>query len=218
MTALPLSILAHNGCWRAPEDKNSISACRLALTSGFGLQVDIRDHVGELVVAYEPDEAGHYPFRKICTLMQQHPGNTLALNIRSTGLQHLLCEALAHYTLTDYFLYDMSVPDLLAALQSGLRCFTRQSELETTPVLYPQSHGVWVDMYEQDWLTSNDIRMHLKHAKDVAMASPELHGRDHLPFWHYLKDHWASLGGATSKCYLSTAYPEQAAAFFYPEP
>ena len=215
MTAPPLYILAHKGIWRSKEEQNTISACRVALASGFGLQVDIRDHVGGLVVAHDVDDAGSYPFRKLCTLLQQHPDATLALNIQSGGLQDLLCEALAHHGISNYFLFDMAVPDLLASLRSGLRCFTRQSELETTPILYPQSHGVWVDMFEQDWLTSNDIRMHIKHAKDVAIVSPELHGRDQLPFWQYLKDHWASLNDTGSKCYLCTAYPEQAREFFY---
>ena len=48
------SILAHRGLWQNVAAKNSISSIKLALVNGFGLETDIRDLDGELVISHDP--------------------------------------------------------------------------------------------------------------------------------------------------------------------
>ena len=45
------SILAHRGLWESKHDGNSLSSLCNALDSEFGLETDIRDSNGEIIIA-----------------------------------------------------------------------------------------------------------------------------------------------------------------------
>ena len=51
-------ILAHRGVWQNPVEKNSAAALRRALENGFGVETDIRDLDGQLVISHDPPRAG----------------------------------------------------------------------------------------------------------------------------------------------------------------
>lgn len=57
-----------------------------------------------------------------------HSNSTLALNIKSDGLQEILKSKISQYNIQNYFFFDMSVPDALGYIKHGLNIFTRQSE------------------------------------------------------------------------------------------
>lgn len=48
-----IEILAHRGWWTSREDQNSLDALTRALTAGFGVETDIRDCAGRLVVSHD---------------------------------------------------------------------------------------------------------------------------------------------------------------------
>jgi glycerophosphoryl diester phosphodiesterase len=54
-------ILAHRGYWLEPGEKNSLSAFRRAFEGGFGIETDIRDLDGELVVSHDPPTRRNAP-------------------------------------------------------------------------------------------------------------------------------------------------------------
>jgi hypothetical protein len=45
-----------------------------------------------------------------------------------------------------------------------------------------------MDMFHGEWISPARIREHLQAGKQVALVSPELHGRPHLAFWTRLRD------------------------------
>ena len=110
-----------------------------------------------------------------------------------------------------YFVFDMSVPDGLIYIQDNFRVFTRQSEYEIEPSFYDKAEGVWIDAFNQDWVTIDKMNSHLKRGKKICVVSPELHKRPHKPFWEVLS-HVDQL-----ECYdimLCTDYPEDARKYF----
>ena len=47
------NILAHRGVWGSKEEQNSRSAIKHALAGGFGIETDIRDHDGQVVLSHD---------------------------------------------------------------------------------------------------------------------------------------------------------------------
>lgn len=213
---LSLQVLAHRGLWYEEKEHNTTIACERALALGFGIEIDVRDAQGMLMVAHDIGDARAYPFSDLCRLLRQYPLCPVAINIKSCGLQPLLKSVLEEFGIRNYFTFDMSVPDLLNNLRSGITSFTRQSEYEPEPVLYAESRGVWMDMFETDWVTGEVVLEYLKSGKDVAVVSPELHKRDYHLIWKKLMDILQVSGilenGAT--LYLCTDHPQEAKRYF----
>jgi glycerophosphoryl diester phosphodiesterase len=208
-----MQFIAHRGHWLKPEEKNTPEALLRALAAGYGVETDLRDAGGRLVVSHDP--AGGESllaedfFGLYTGAMASAP---LALNIKADGLRPLLKPMLQRHGIENYFCFDMSVPETLGYQREGFRYFTRESEIEPAPVLYYQATGVWLDMFYSDWLQSTDIKRHLAAGKEVAVVSPELHRRPHLAFWQRLRE--AGIG-RESRIMFCTDFPAEAAAFFH---
>ncbi len=182
-----MKIISHRGYWHDRTEKNTETAFERSFRLGFGTETDFRDFLGDLVIAHDPPREKPLDADRCFSLLARHdPNLPLAINIKADGLQHLLKKALAEYGLTNYFLFDMSVPDAVQSLKQGLRCFTRQSDLEPAPSFYKEAAGVWMDGFFTDWITPEAIRPHLKAGKQVCLVSPELHGREHRRLWDLL--------------------------------
>ena len=189
-----IEILAHRGWWDRPEERNTLGALARAFAAGMGVETDLRDRAGEIVISHDPPAAGNcQTFRELLELYARagQPGQ-LALNIKSDGLQSTVKSLLLQFDVKQYFLFDMSIPDALQWLKSDCRIFTRQSEYEPVPALYDRSAGIWIDSFRQDWFESDLINFHLNSGKQVAIVSPEIHGRDPKAIWALL----SSLTGA----------------------
>jgi hypothetical protein len=139
------------------------------------------------------------------------PRLPLALNVKSDGLQSLVCDMLERFSVYDAFLFDMSIPDAVGWLRSGVRILARHSDLEPEPSLYSEAMGVWLDGFSSDWWTCDVIRKHLDADKKVYVVSPELHGRDHLGAWQQLFCDPVSRSADVALC---TDFPEQAKEMF----
>jgi hypothetical protein len=139
------------------------------------------------------------------------PDLVLALNIKSDGLQNTLLNYLNAFAVKNYFVFDMSIPDTLGYIEQGINFFSRQSEYEPLPAFYEECAGIWLDSFESQWYSANLIIDHLNRQKYVAIVSPELHNREHIDFWQYLKEHDVH---NLSKVILCTDYPEVANHFF----
>jgi glycerophosphoryl diester phosphodiesterase len=207
-----MAFLAHRGWWLRPEDKNTMPAFHRAFSAGFGIETDFRDAGGNLVISHDPP-LGIVP--SALDMLQAyasvgHPG-PLAVNIKADGLQRRIQGAMDRFHIKDYFAFDMSIPDMLLYIREKIPVFTRQSEIEPAPALYDQSAGVWLDMFETDWVTEKTITDHLAAGKRVALVSPELHRRQPVPFWTKLKT-WACVH--TDQFLLCTDSPQTARLFF----
>ncbi len=197
-----MKLLAHraNLSGKSASTENSIASITQAIQLGFGVEIDVRDRSGVLVVSHDPPNASAPTLSDVfaaCDL--SHQAGPFALNIKSDGIGKQLLELLQHFRVENYFCFDMSIPETLKYRHLGIRFFTRLSEYEPTAALYEESAGVWMDMFRSNWITPTHIEPHFKNGKQIALVSPELHNREHSEFW-------SSLAGlkSNSDLYLCT--------------
>ena len=207
-----MKILAHRGHWLEPHEKNSFVAFERAWAGGFGIETDLRDLNGHIVVSHDPPRDGAASFE---SLLQAHAergrATPLALNIKADGLQGAVARLLAQYSVADFFVFDMSVPDSLHYFGSGLPVFLRLSEFEFETPLVERAVGIWLDAFERDWWTAETVRGLCTREKAVAVVSPELHGRPHQNAWQTLQSLALNI---RNRVLLCTDFPDDAARFF----
>ena len=206
-------ILSHRGYWKRDEEKNRPIAFKRSFNSGFGTEVDVRDYCGRLVISHDIPDSISMDFRNFLMIYSRYDSNLhLAINIKADGLQGLLLNLLSEYQIENYFVFDMSGPAALGYLNSGMKAFTRESEIETVPSFYEQADGVWMDEFKTFWITPQRIQYHVDNGKKVCIVSPELHQMDHLARW---KDYKAvSRNLDKGKSILCTDFPEEARRYF----
>jgi len=200
-----MKILAHRGFWETESEKNTLKAFEKAFKLGYGIETDIRDYRGEIVIAHNPADENARLFSDLLELHEKYGGNLpLALNIKADGLYLLLPELPK-----SAYLFDMSVPEQYIYIKRGYQVFTRSSEFETAPILLEQSTGVWLDQFTDCSHIENTLETLLKGGKMISIVSPELHGRDYKDLWEFIK-RYKSFDNIS----LCTDIPKEAEAFF----
>ncbi|HET8870132.1 MAG TPA: hypothetical protein VFM48_06780 [Aquabacterium sp.] len=185
-----MKLLCHRGVWKAPNERNSAAALNLALDRGLGIETDIRDCDGRLVISHDMPTCA--AFGSLENLLEHYrkgaSRSTLALNIKSDGLQNKLKDALSTHGVANYFVFDMSVPDTLGYRRVDMNFAVRLSEFESeSPLLESASH-VWLDAFSTEWYSIDLIRQLIERGKHVAVVSPELHRRPHREWWAALRE------------------------------
>jgi glycerophosphoryl diester phosphodiesterase len=204
--------LAHRGLWAEADERNTLAAFRDAFAHGWGVELDVRDLDGALVISHDPPTAGALALAAAVDAYVEHgcPGR-LAVNVKADGLETLIADALRPVDPARWFAFDMSVPDSLRYASAGLPYFTRHSEIEPEPALYDGAGGVWLDDFYGGFVTEERIAAHLAAGKQVAVVSPELHKRDHAAAW----DEWRRWPvWASPQVHLCTDHPTQAQEVF----
>ena len=212
-TVVEMIILAHRGYWKKPEEKNTLEAFKAAFESGYGVETDVRDFKGDLVISHDVPSERSLSFNDFLKLYVSINSNTpLALNIKSDGIQSLLMQYMDKYHIANenYFVFDMSVPKQVVYVKQRFPAFTRQSEFELTPVMYEHANGVWMDEFEQEWISENIIRSHLENRKRISIISPEIHHRDERQLWEIL-----NVFKNEADLMLCTDIPKKAEDFFH---
>jgi hypothetical protein len=181
-----MDILSHRGYWRAPQEKNGAIAFARSFDLGFGTEIDVRDHAGELVIAHDMPNGAELRLTEVLDLLGERD-LPLALNIKADGLGPLIIEAMAGRPQTRWFTFDMSGPELIRQQRLAMPVFTRRSDYEREAVLYDQAQGVWLDAFDGLWFTAQDIAAMLDDDKRVCIVSPELHGRTPDTLWSMLR-------------------------------
>ncbi|MAX23466.1 MAG: hypothetical protein CMJ19_03090 [Phycisphaeraceae bacterium] len=181
-------ILSHRGYWKTESEKNQAIAFERSFSLGFGTETDIRDCAGQLVISHDPPKGNEMTVRQFFSIYREHSTTDLplALNIKADGLQPMLNELLDEFSVRNYFIFDMSIPDALASRRNGLTLFTRLSEYESESSLFKDSVGVWIDSFYRRWYEQKDIMRILEAGKKVCIVSDELHKRDPRPLWNWL--------------------------------
>lgn len=215
-----MHILSHRGWWRSHEERNSRAALQRAFDAGFGIETDVRDCDGILVISHDmPRRHGRSPLLEFDEFLEFYSAfsarPTLALNVKSDGLVDALARSLNEYSVTNYFLFDMSVPDTRAYLSRGLNVFTRRSEYETGSRLDEQAIGLWLDAFENYFVDPELALNVIRDGKKAALVSPELHSRAHLDAWEAWRDALARLPAEDRHLvFLCTDFPADAKNFF----
>ena len=200
---------------RTPDRQNSLYALKLSLDNGLGLETDIRDLNGELIISHDMPLYSNKNVtlnELLDTYCENGCDLTLALNIKSDGLCLLIKKKLQNMNIKNYFVFDMSVPDSLSYKNEGLNFLARQSEYEVEPAIYSDACGIWLDEFHTPWITSNLLKEHHQNGKYVAIVSPELHGRTYYAEWEKYKN--ISINEPDIKIILCTDHPLEAKNYF----
>jgi hypothetical protein len=209
---MAMEIISHRGLWKSEEEKNTIIAFENSFKNGFGTETDLRDYRGKLVISHDIADENCISANQFFEIYKSYSiKSTLALNIKSDGLQKKLFDLLKKYEIENYFVFDMSIPDTLGYLKHNLSFYTRQSEYELTPSLYEESKGIWLDCFEKIWFKTELINNHISNTKTVAFVSPDLHKRAPHDFWLFLKENKFH---ESNKLILCTDLPFEAKSYF----
>lgn len=207
-----MQIISHRGYWREAPEKNTKIAFERSFLHGYGVETDLRDLSGSLVIAHDMPTGTEIEFDDFLSFAEKTSGNkllTIALNIKADGLASSVRNILDLHQNIDCFVFDMSTPDMRSYLDLNIPVFTRMSEVEQTPIWLGQSAGVWLDSFESDWYSTELVEELLQQKKRVCIVSPELHSRDYLALWkkiHRLQKY--------KQLILCTDYPDLANKFF----
>lgn len=184
-----MNLLCHRGIWKSTSEKNSLEALSLAIQNNYGIETDIRDFNGEIVISHDPPHNENYlllkDFLRIYKKSIYSP--CLALNIKSDGLSSILLNILKEFKINNYFVFDMSIPDTLSYIKLKMNVATRLSEYEAIGKINDLGEFVWLDAFESEWYSVNLISDLLKQGKKVAIVSPELHKREYKTLWSTIK-------------------------------
>jgi glycerophosphoryl diester phosphodiesterase len=209
------NILAHRGLWKTSKETNSIDAIEAALKQGFGVETDVRDLNGKPVISHDPPKSDHaFDLNSLLQLFRRlDPSSRIAINIKADGLSVPIKKIIDSQLLSrsNFYVFDMSIPDTLSYEKVSLPFYTRMSEYETKSKLLKSADGVWLDNFTGNFeqvLCAEEI---VSLGKRVGFVSPELHGRPYLPEWKKIKKAGLHLNPLFELC---TDHPEAALDYF----
>lgn len=208
-----MKILSHRGYWKSNDEKNQVIAFERSFSLGYGTETDIRDFKGELVISHDIPDENSISVEEFLKIYNKYDDILpLALNIKADGLQNKLKVLLEFFNITNYFVFDMSVPDGLQYLKENLKSYTRESEYEEVPSFYAEASGVWLDEFKGHWINKDCIQKHISNNKEICIVSPDLHKREYKKEWQDYKNIEKSLN--INNLMICTDYPEEAKEFF----
>lgn len=171
-------LLAHRGEWLQYDDQNSLEAIKRAGGNGHGVEIDVwRDSNfrEDLKVGHEIGDSNLF-LSEVFQIWEQFYDLPLALNIKSDGCGSIIKNLLGYHDQTNYFCFDMSMPELVTYEKLSIKIAYRVSELET---FVPERHPVvWLDSFWSDWylvLEKEYLSLLLERSWIV---SPSLHKRN----------------------------------------
>lgn len=204
-----MDIIAHRGYWLLKKEKNKKRAFEIAFDNGFGVETDFRDCCGEIVISHDIPKGDEFTAEEFFALYEKSGTKScLALNIKADGLQKKIKALLEKYSIQNYFVFDMSIPDTIGYVNQNINVFSRRSEYENELPFYENSTGVWLDCFKSDWIDEKEIRKHLDKNKRVCIVSPDLHKRDYKNIWTKYK------GIKSNNLMICTDYPLEAKEYF----
>ena len=211
-----MKIIAHRGEWSLENEKNSEKAFSRAIKNGFGVETDIRDYCGELVISHDvPQERGlllENLFDLYNELSVNQDSQVLALNIKSDGISKQLIELINKHNINNYFVFDMSIPDTMGYIEKKIKTYSRISELEAESNLHLITDGVFLDQFYGTWYTPEYLEFLIKKYKRVCIVSSELHGFPEFECWNVLAKLSAEV---RNNIILCTDFPKKSMEFFH---
>lgn len=183
------NILAHRGLWRNKNQQNTLDALFGAIEAGFGVETDIRDLDGNVVISHDPPTLNSHGNLEAFLNAIKFSKNKVrcALNIKSDGLAKYWTEAMKNVNPDQFFFFDMSIPDHAVFVNKGLPTYSRVSDVETEILFRQSACGVWVDNFSGYFDQVSKTKELLRNGLRVATVSPELHGRPYMETWQELK-------------------------------
>jgi hypothetical protein len=181
-----VNIICHRGYWLSPEEKNTSASFKRAFDLGLGIETDLRDLNGEIVISHDPPKGGEIT---LSDFLESTPRNLpLALNIKSDGIAVKVREELVRVGHKNFFFFDMSIPDMQEYINMNLPIAARISEYEGfVESLFIKANNIWLDMFCSLWYSRDDIIKLINSGKHIYIVSAELHGKSIDEQWKLLE-------------------------------
>lgn len=206
-----MQILSHRGYWHDFSlESNKQVAFDRSFDLGFGTETDLRDICGKIVISHDMPKGNELTFRELLEIMNGR-NLPLALNIKADGQADEIIKILTEYGHTNYFTFDMSIPDMVIQMNKNLNVFTGKSDILEKPVLLEKAEGIWLDSFYSEWFEEKDVADFLNAGKKVCIVSADLHKRDIREQWNKIKNFSIIESDSIMLC---TNIPEEAVKFF----
>ena len=209
-----ISVIAHRGQWNIQAEKNSKAAFERAFSLGFGIETDLRDIQGKIVISHDMPKGNEISFEEVLQIMNGRK-LPLALNIKADGQGSEIIRLLNKYKHTNYFTFDMSLPEMVVEHNLSLNVFSGVSDILPQGIMLNKSKGVWLDSFNDDDFLISTLPRLLSENFYVCVVSPDLHGRNNnnLKVWSFIKENL--INKYAGKIAVCTDLPIEAKEFFY---
>ncbi|MBO2927891.1 MULTISPECIES: PI-PLC domain-containing protein [Pseudomonadaceae] len=203
-----MEIISHRGYWLEANQRNQPIAFQRSFDLGYGTETDVRDCGGRLVISHDMPTGSEMTLDSLLDIMGDR-NLPLAINIKADGLAQALADKFKERGHTNWFVFDMAVPDMRSYFSKEVCTYTRLSDVEPVPAWLEYSAGIWLDHFSTGHFSNEIILSYLEQGKKICIVSPELHGRDYISAWTSLLPLKDKAG-----LMICTDKPEQAHAFF----
>jgi hypothetical protein len=146
----------------------------------FGVELDLRDHAGKIVIAHDPFNYENSDY--FDDYLKHYRHKTLILNIKSERIELEILKLIKKHQIKDYFFLDSSFPMIMNLVNRGenniaLR-FSEFEGLDTIRNMAGKTKWIWVDCFTK--LPINpDIYRELKTMNyKLCLVSPDLLNRE----------------------------------------
>jgi len=141
-----------------------------------GIEVDVRDHGGELCLSHDPFCGGE----RLADALAVYKHALIVFNVKCDGLEGEILKLVEKYEVRDYFFLDVANPTLVGLIRRGVRqVAVRYSEyepLEFALAFAGRVDWVWVDCFTRLPLDPESHARLREHFK-ICLVSPELQKR-----------------------------------------
>jgi len=147
------------------------------LPKGFGVEVDIRERNGKLVLLHDPFLEGEI----FENWLECYGHGTLILNIKEEGIEQCIVKMLQKKNINDYFFLDLSFPMIIKLIKQGLNKvalrFSEFESLETLKLMQGKCEWVWIDCFSKLPIDAKNFAEIKKMGYKTCLVSPDLVGR-----------------------------------------
>jgi hypothetical protein len=147
------------------------------LPTQYGVEVDLRDHNGRLIMQHDPFEDGE-DFEEY---LGHYTHGMMILNIKSERIEPKIRDLLKGYNVTKYFFLDCSFPmvhQLVSAGEDNIAVrFSEYERLDTVLTLQGKVKWVWVDCFTILPIDKDSFSFLKAAGFSLCLVSPELQGR-----------------------------------------
>lgn len=206
-----MKLLGHRGHWNNIRRKNSLEAVESALLNYDGVEIDVRDRGGEIVVSHDIPNHEALPLNHFLALPESQ-NKIWAINIKSDGISDCLYKIFKDKKIKNYFCFDMSVPEIFNYKRNKLNIFVGVNDYIKESSLSSIGSGIWLDSFDKLWYSANDLKSFTRIYRKVCIVSEELHGRNMQHQWKMIKDTKIHL---LDDVYLCTDKLSEAEEYFY---
>jgi hypothetical protein len=180
-----MKIICHRGYWKKKSEQNQLEACLKAASLFDGLEIDLKNKDGEIVLSHDP-LSKKQTYTNLEEILKKSPDTFFAFNIKEDGLSHSLKKLITKYKITKYTCFDLSRPEFLKYQDSKLKVYHRFGDQDLLP---PPSkcEGIVLDVFKQKNFNRVLNKLKLSPTIPLFIISPELHGENHTNVWKTLR-------------------------------